>query len=129
MGDRKRNFLFLPKAERETFKKVHFCRNTERTERQSFCRKGLFLQKEGLSAKNYSQFGQRIKANWMEFPTERGYFCRKKSFLPKEAVSAETPKGQIKTERVSAEFLLKFSAERPPKCSIGRPLMLGFHLK
>ena len=58
----------------------------------------------------------------MEFPTERGYFCRKKAFLPKVAVSAETPKGQIKTERVSAEFLPKFSAERPPKCSIGRPL-------
>ena len=51
-----------------------------------------------------------------------GHFCRNGAFLPKRAVSAEMQKGQKETESVSAEFLPKFSAERPPKCSIGRPL-------
>ena len=55
VGDRKRNFVFLPKADRKAFKKIPFCRNTESTERWSFCRKRLFLPKEGLSAKNLGQ--------------------------------------------------------------------------
>ena len=48
--DRKRIFVILPKAERGLLKKVHFCRNTERTERSCFCQKGPLLQKETLSA-------------------------------------------------------------------------------
>ena len=111
VGDRKRNFVFLPKAERKVFKKIPFCRNTESTERWSFCRKRLFLPKEDLLAKNLGQSWHKLKAYWEDSPAETGYFCRKKTFLPKEAVSAAVPKGQNKTERVSAEFLPKFSAE------------------
>ena len=125
VGNWKRNFFFLQKGERGEFQKVPLCRNSETTERVSFCRKRLFLPKEGVSANYYSQFWKWIKAIWIEFPTERDYFCRKKAFLPKEAVSAETSKYKIKAERVSAEFLLKFSAKRPPKCSIGRPLIVA----
>ena len=55
VGDRKRNFVFLPKAERKASKKIPFWRNTESTERWSFCRKRLSLPKEGLSAKNLGQ--------------------------------------------------------------------------
>ena len=59
----------------------------------------------------------------MVFNAKTGYLCRKKAFLPKQTVSAETPKGQIKTERVSAKFLPKFLTERPPKYPFGRPLV------
>ena len=48
--DRKRNFVFLQKAERQPTKSVPFCRNTERTERGSFCQNVIFLQKKDLSA-------------------------------------------------------------------------------
>ena len=48
--DRKRNFVILQKAEREPSKDIPFCRNTERTERGSFCRNGIFLQKWVLCA-------------------------------------------------------------------------------
>ena len=52
--DRKRNFAFLQKAERQPPKSVHFCRNTERTERGPFwaCRKMLFLQKDDIRQKD-----------------------------------------------------------------------------
>ena len=64
----------------------------------------------------------KLKAYWEDSPAETGYFCRKKTFLPKEAVSAAVPKGQNKTERVSAEFLPKFSAEIRHFGHFGRPL-------
>ena len=47
---RKRIFPFLPKCRKRTAKNFSFCRNTERTERHSFCRKSLFRQKEAVSA-------------------------------------------------------------------------------
>ena len=56
-----------------------------------------------------------VRAYWENFSTEIGYFCRKEYLLPKGAVSAETRKGQIRTERVSADIMAKLLVERPPK--------------
>ena len=48
--DRKRIFVFLPKAEREQMKNVCFCRNAEITEKKLFLPKTPFKQKETPSA-------------------------------------------------------------------------------
>ena len=50
VGDRKRNFFSLPKAERDSHKK-HFSRNRERRERGPFCQKRVFLQAQKSSLK------------------------------------------------------------------------------
>ena len=101
VGDQKRNFFFLPKAERETFKKVHFCRNTERTERESFCRKRPFLPKDGLSGRHLCLFRpepRRIFLPKQDISAERRHFCRKKLFLQKHR----------KTKLKQKEFLPNF---------------------
>ena len=60
VGDGKRNFVFLPTAERKTFKKdsaeiLKVPTDGLSAERDCFSRKRLFLQKEGLPAKNLGQ--------------------------------------------------------------------------
>ena len=63
VGDQKRNFFFLPKAERDTFKKVCLCQNTER---DYFCRKRVFWQ--GINA----YLGQKLE----------GFSYQNRLFLP-----------------------------------------------
>ena len=108
VDDRKINFLFLPKAERKSFKKVPFCRNTERG---SFCRKRVFLPKEGLSSKNLRQFWNKLRwIRWFLMPKQAIYaakrpFCQNKLFLQKHQ------KAKLKQK----EFLPNFCQNFRPK--------------
>ena len=88
--DRKRIFVFLPKAIRGHRKKFPFCRNAERTERGYFCQKDLFLQKYTLSAKFLIMILAEVHQN----------ACRNSVFLLKESISAERLHFCRKTERV-----------------------------
>ena len=143
-GQPKENFCLSAESRKGATLTNHICRNTERTERNPFCRKRLFLPKECLSAeiqkdhkeailaerdcfcrksiflqRKFGIFNKKNELHERQKPTERGSFCRKRFFLPKERVSADRQKEPFLSEILSAEFLPKISAERAQEDPFG----------
>ena len=82
-------------------------------------RKKVFLQKKVLSAEMASFCRPKVPFIAVQYLILKQSGYRKRLFLPKEHLSAERQKEHFLSESLSAEFLPKFSAERPQKDPFG----------